>query len=87
MKHNWNHSKYSDHAMVTIVVDFETIDKGYGLFKCPSELHHDTRAVPGGGPQGHGPPPQTAKISKQIGPHFGNHSTPSQYAALPNRKS
>ena len=27
--------------MVTVVVDFETIDKGYILFKCPSELHHD----------------------------------------------
>ena len=32
---------YSDHVMVNVVVDFETIDKGYGLFKCPSELHHD----------------------------------------------
>ena len=41
MKHTWNQRKYSDHAMVTVVVDFETIDKGYGLFKCPSELHHD----------------------------------------------
>ena len=41
MKHTWNQSKYSDHAMVTVVVDFETIDKCYGLFKCPSELHHD----------------------------------------------
>ena len=42
MKHTWNQSKYSDHAMVTVVVDFETIDKGYGLLlKCPSELHHD----------------------------------------------
>ena len=27
--------------MVTVVVDFETIDKRYGLFKFPSELHHD----------------------------------------------
>ena len=41
MKHTLNQSKYSDHALVTVVVDFETIDKGYGLFKCPSELHHD----------------------------------------------
>jgi len=41
MKHTWNQRKYSDHAMVTVVVDFETIDKGYGLFKCPSELHND----------------------------------------------
>ena len=41
MKHTWNQSIYSDHAMVTVVVHFETIDKGYGLFKCPSELHND----------------------------------------------
>ena len=27
--------------MVTFVVDFETIEKGYEIFKCPSELHHD----------------------------------------------
>ena len=27
--------------MVTIVVDFEMIEKGYGIFKCPSELYHD----------------------------------------------
>ena len=27
--------------MVTVVVDFETNKKGYGIFKCPSELHHD----------------------------------------------
>ena len=27
--------------MVTVVVDFKTIEKGYGIFKCPSELHHD----------------------------------------------
>ena len=44
MKHTWNQSKYSDHAMVTVVVDFETIDKGYGLFKCPSELHQDVKS-------------------------------------------
>ena len=43
MKDTWSQSKYSDHAMVTVVVDFETIDKGYGLFKCPSELHHDVK--------------------------------------------
>ena len=41
MKHAWNHSSYSDHAMVIIVVDLETIEKGYGIFKCPLELHHD----------------------------------------------
>ena len=31
MKHTWNQRKYSDHAMVTVVVDFEIIDKGYSL--------------------------------------------------------
>ena len=41
MKHTSNQSKYSDHAMVTVVVEFETIEKGYGIFKCPSELNHD----------------------------------------------
>ena len=46
MKHTWNQRKYSDHAMVTIVVDFETIDKGYGTLKCPSELHHDDNYQP-----------------------------------------
>ena len=28
--------------MVTVRVDFETIDRGHGIFKCPSELHLDT---------------------------------------------
>ena len=32
------------------------------------------------------PPPINQNLN-QIGPHFGNHSAPSQYAALPNRKS
>ena len=42
MKHTWNQCKYSDHVMVTVVVDFESIEKSYGIFKCPSEqLHHD----------------------------------------------
>ena len=27
--------------MVIVVVDFETIEKGYGIFKSPSDLHHD----------------------------------------------
>ena len=27
--------------MVTVRVDFETIDRGHGIFKCPSELHLD----------------------------------------------
>ena len=29
--------------MVTVVVDLDTIEKGYGNFKCPSELHHDLK--------------------------------------------
>ena len=41
MKQTWNQSSSSDHAMVTIVVDFDTIKKGYGIFKCPSELQPD----------------------------------------------
>ena len=45
------------------------------------------RAVPGGGTTGPRPPPQSAMILKQLGSHFGNHPAPSQYAALPNRKS
>ena len=50
--------------------------------------YHTMGGSRGGGPQGHAPPPhQSAKILKQIGPHFGNHTAPSQYAALPNRKS
>ena len=27
MKHTWNQSSYSDHVMVTVVVDFEMIEK------------------------------------------------------------
>ena len=27
--------------MVTVKVDFETIERGQGIFKCPSELHLD----------------------------------------------
>ena len=27
--------------MVTVRVDFETIERGQGIFKCPSELHLD----------------------------------------------
>ena len=29
------------YALVSFSVDFETIDRGHGIFKCPSELHHD----------------------------------------------
>ena len=38
MKQTWNQSNYSNY---TSVVDFETIEKGYGNFRCPSEPHHD----------------------------------------------
>ena len=38
MKHTWNQSKYSDHAMVTVMVDFETIDIGYGLLNSSLQL-------------------------------------------------
>ena len=41
MKHTCNQSNYSEHATVTFLVDFETIENGYGIFKCPSELHHN----------------------------------------------
>ena len=40
------------------------------------------RAVSGGGHRAMAPPPpQSAKISKQIWPHFGQHPVPRQYAA------
>ena len=41
MKYTWCQREVSDHAMVTVRVDFETIDRGHGIFKCPSELHLD----------------------------------------------
>ena len=41
MKHTWCPREVSDHAIVTVRVDFETIDRGQGIFKCPSELHLD----------------------------------------------
>ena len=41
MKHTWCPREVSDHAMVTVRVDFETIDRGHGIFKYPSELHLD----------------------------------------------
>ena len=31
----------SDHAMISIPVDFEIIQQGKGVFKCASELHLD----------------------------------------------
>ena len=39
MKHTWFPREVSDHALVTVRVDFETIDRSHGTFKCPSELH------------------------------------------------
>ena len=41
MKRTWCQHEVSDHAMVTVRVDFETIDRSQGFFKCPSELHID----------------------------------------------
>ena len=42
MKHIWNQPSYSDHGMVSLKVNFETIDRNQGIFKCPlSELHLD----------------------------------------------
>ena len=46
----------------------------------------DTRAVPGGWPQGHGPP-KSPNILKVIGLPGDLTPEPRQYAALPNRKS
>ena len=55
------------------------------IFADPN-LDSRSRAVPGGGHRAM-PPPQSAKILKQIWPHFGQHPAPRQYAALPNQKS
>ena len=41
MKHIWCPIEVSDHAMVMVRIDFETIDRGHDVFKCPSELHLD----------------------------------------------
>ena len=41
MRHIWNQSSLSDHAMISISVDFETIERGKGIFKCSLELHLD----------------------------------------------
>ena len=42
MKHFWNQSNLSDYAMISILVDSETIRVG-SIFKCPSELHLDIK--------------------------------------------
>ena len=39
MNHTLNHMDVLDHAMVTVKVDFESIERSQGIFKCPSELH------------------------------------------------
>ena len=59
-----------------------------GILSQPNNNHdpNNQGRFQGGGAQGHAPPPQSAKISKQIGPHFGEHPASSQYATLPNRK-
>ena len=41
MNHYWYRKEISDHALVSIKVDFETIERGHGIFRCPSELHLD----------------------------------------------
>ena len=41
IRHIWNQSSYSDHAIVSLKVNFETIDRGQGIFKGPSELPMD----------------------------------------------
>ena len=33
MRHHLNQSNYSDHAMMSLTVDFETTDRGKGIFK------------------------------------------------------
>ena len=42
MKHFWNQSNLSDYAMISILVDSETI-RVRSIFKCPSELHLDIK--------------------------------------------
>ena len=41
MNHYWYRKEISDHALVSVRVDFETIERGHGIFRCPSELHLD----------------------------------------------
>ena len=41
MNHYWYRKEISEHALVSIRVDFETIERGHGIFRCPSELHLD----------------------------------------------
>ena len=39
MKHILNQTSHSDHGMLSLSVDFKTIEEGEGIFKCPSEFH------------------------------------------------
>jgi len=41
MNQTWNPKDVSDHAIVTVKVDFEMMERGQGIFKCPSELQLD----------------------------------------------
>ena len=56
-------------------LDGDSIAKSLGLYWKTEKDLLCSWAVPGGGPQGHGPP-QSAKILKQIWPHFGQHPLP-----------
>ena len=40
IKQTWYPREVSDHTMVTVRVDFEMIENGQGIFKCPSELRY-----------------------------------------------
>ena len=41
VNHYWYRKAISEHALVSVRVDFETIERGHGIFRCPSELHLD----------------------------------------------
>ena len=41
MRHTWNQSTLSDHAMFSLSMDFETIERGRGIYKYPLELQLD----------------------------------------------
>ena len=41
MSHYWYRKEISDHALISIKVDFEMIERGNGIFRCPTELHLD----------------------------------------------
>ena len=41
MNHFWYRKEVSDHTLVSVKMDFETTERGHGIFRCPSELHLD----------------------------------------------